>query len=96
MAGYFLVDVLEVTDPARMEAYRKRVSAVVEKFGGKYLIAGGQAEVAEGNWHLTFPVLIQFPTLEDAHRWYDSEDYRELKAMRLAATRSNAVFLPGR
>jgi len=95
MAGYFLVDILEVTAPAKMAEYRKRINAIVEKFGGKYLVAGGQAEVVEGSWRPTFPVIIQFASLEQAHRWYDSEDYRELKAMRLAATRGNAVFLPG-
>ncbi len=30
-----------------------------------------------------------------AHRWYDSEEYRELKGLRLAATISNAVFMAG-
>jgi uncharacterized protein (DUF1330 family) len=95
MAGYFLVDILEVTAPAKMAEYRKRINAIVEKFGGKYLVAGGQPEVVEGSWRPTFPVLIQFASLEQAHRWYDSEDYRELKAMRLAATKGNAVFLPG-
>ena len=27
--------------------------------------------------------------------WYDSEEYRELKALRLAATKGNAVFIEG-
>jgi uncharacterized protein (DUF1330 family) len=40
-------------------------------------------------------VLIEFPDLETAHRWYDSEEYRELKALRLAATKGNAVFIEG-
>jgi uncharacterized protein (DUF1330 family) len=30
-----------------------------------------------------------------AHRWYGSEDYRDLKEMRLAATRSDVVFMEG-
>jgi len=34
--------------------------------------------------------------LEHAHRWYDSEEYRELKSLRLAAVRSNGgVFMEG-
>ncbi len=32
---------------------------------------------------------------DDARRWYDSEESRELKQMRLAATISNAVFMAG-
>jgi uncharacterized protein (DUF1330 family) len=96
MPAYFLIDLLEVTDPAKMEDYKKQVGPVVEKFGGRYLIAGSPAEVVEGAWRLTFPVLIQFPSREQARRWYDSEEYRPLKALRLAASRANAVFLDGR
>jgi uncharacterized protein (DUF1330 family) len=95
MAAYFFLDILEVSDAAKMEEYKKGVGAVVEKFGGRYLVVGGQADVAEGAWRPTFPVLIQFASREQARRWYDSEEYRELKALRLAASKGNAVFLQG-
>jgi uncharacterized protein (DUF1330 family) len=42
-----------------------------------------------------FPVLVEFPTMDDARRWYDSEDYRELKQMRLTATSGSGVFFEG-
>jgi uncharacterized protein (DUF1330 family) len=95
MAAYFLVDILEVTDPAGMEEYKKHIRPVVEKFGGRYLITGGVADVVEGSWRPTFPVLIQFPNMQQARGRYDSEDYRALKAQRLAASRGNGVFLEG-
>jgi uncharacterized protein (DUF1330 family) len=95
MAVYFLIDIPEVSDAAKMEEYRKGVGAVVEKFGGRYLVVGGQADVVEGTWRPTFPVIIQFASREQARRWYDSEEYRELKALRLAASKGNAVFLDG-
>jgi len=95
MAAYFLVDTLEVTDREKIEEYKKHVAPLVAKFGGRYLIASGNVEVAEGAWRPTFPVLIQFPSLEQAHRWYDSEEYRPWKALRLAVTKSHGVFLEG-
>lgn len=95
MAAYFLVDIVEVTNPAQMEDYKKRVGPVVEKFGGRYVVLGAKAETLEGSWRLTFPVMIQFPSAAQARRWYDSEEYRELKALRLAAAKSNAVLLEG-
>ncbi len=49
----------------------------------------------EGEWHPNFPVMIEFPSLERAHQWYESHEYRELKALRLSAVRSNAVFIEG-
>lgn len=69
--------------------------ATVEHYGGRYLTVGGQCAVVEGNWKPTFPVLIEFPSLEQAHRWYNAEEYRELKALRLTATKGNAVFIEG-
>jgi uncharacterized protein (DUF1330 family) len=40
-------------------------------------------------------VLIEFPSLAQAHRWYESDAYHDLKALRLAATTGNAVFIEG-
>ena len=95
MSAYYLVDIREIKDAAKMEEYRARIKPVVEKFGGRYVVRGGPVEVVEGSWQPVFPVMIQFPTLDDAHRWYNADEYRELKQLRLAATVSNAVFMAG-
>ena len=95
MPAYYLVDVREIKDAAKMEEYKARVAPVVEKFGGRYVVIGGPFEAVEGDYRPVFPVMIQFPSLEDARRWYNSEDYRELKQIRLAATVSNAVIMAG-
>jgi uncharacterized protein (DUF1330 family) len=95
MAAYYFLDVLEITDQEKMERYRAGVLPVVERYGGRYLTVGGKIDVVEGDWRPTFPVLIEFPSLKQAHRWYNSEEYRELKELRLAATRGYAVFIEG-
>jgi len=95
MSAYYLVDVCEIKDAAKMEEYKARVVPAVEKFGGRYVVIGGPFEVLEGSYRPVFPVMIQFPSLDDARCWYNSEEYRELKQMRLAATVSNAVFMAG-
>ena len=84
-----------MVDSAKLEQYRDGVLATVERYGGRYLTVGGKCDVVEGEWRPVFPVLIEFPSLEQAHAWYDSEEYRELKALRLAATKGNAVFIEG-
>jgi uncharacterized protein (DUF1330 family) len=95
MSAYFLFDVLEVTDQENMEKYRGGVLSTVERYGGRYLTVGGKCEVVEGDWQPVFPVIIEFPSLEQAHRWYDSDEYRDLKALRLSATKGNAVVIKG-
>ncbi len=96
MPAYFLVDIREIKDAAKMEQYRARIAAVVEKFGGRYLVRGGPFEVVEGSYQPVFPVMLEFPSMDKAREWYDSEDYRELKGLRLAAAVCNGVFMAGR
>jgi uncharacterized protein (DUF1330 family) len=96
MPAYFLVDTREVKDATKMEEYRTHITPVVEKFGGRYLVVGGPFEVVEGEWRPVFPVLIQFPSMDAARRWYDSEDYRELKQLRLSSTSGSGVFMAGK
>ena len=95
MAAYYLVDIREIKDNAKMQDYRARITPVVERFGGRYVVIGGPVEILEGSYQPIFPVMIEFPTMADARRWYDSADYRELKALRLSATASNAFFMEG-
>jgi uncharacterized protein (DUF1330 family) len=96
MPAYFFFDMLEVIAPAKLEKYRQVVSATVARYGGHYLTVGGRSDVVEGDWRPVFPVLIEFPDLEQARRWYDSEEYRAPKALRRAAARGNAVFIEGK
>ena len=95
MSAYCFFDNLEVTDAAKLEEYKNRVASVVEKYAGRYIVLGGKMDVVEGDWQPVFPVIIEFPSLEQAHRWYASDEYRELKALRLSAVRSIAVFIEG-
>jgi uncharacterized protein (DUF1330 family) len=94
-AGYAVFDLLQVTDSAKMDEYRQKVGATIDKHGGRVVVAGGKFEVVEGSAKPTFPVILEFPSLEAAKGWYDSEEYRPLKALRLAAARTNGVLVQG-
>ena len=94
MAAYLIVDI-EVTDPVVIEEYRKRVPATLEKYGGKFLARGGKFEKLEGAWQPKRMVLIEFPSMEQAKRWYDSEEYREPKALRLKGSKGNLILVEG-
>jgi uncharacterized protein (DUF1330 family) len=96
MAGYAVFDLLQVIDSAKMDEYRQKVYATIEeKHGGRVVVAGGKFEVVEGSAKPTFPVIVEFPSLEAAKRWYDSEEYRPLKALRLTAARTNGFLVQG-
>jgi uncharacterized protein (DUF1330 family) len=94
MAAYVIADV-EVTDPARYAEYRNKVPATVAAYGGRFLVRGGPHQVAEGSWHPHRVVVLELPSMEQARRWYESEDYRGPKALRQAAARTDVIFVEG-
>jgi len=94
MAAYFIVDI-DIRDAAFLEEYRNRMPATLTKYGGRYIVRGGKFEILEGNWGPKRLLLLEFPSVEHAKQWYDSEDYRPLKAMRLKASSSNVILVEG-
>jgi uncharacterized protein (DUF1330 family) len=95
MPAYVFFDILEISDPEKMRAYGQQIGATVEDHGGRYLVKGGRTEVVEGDWQPTIPVIIEFPSLEQAHQWYRSEAYQKLVDLRSGAAKLNAVFIEG-
>lgn len=95
MKAYCLFDNVQVNDVKKLEAYKEKAGPLVARYDGNYIILGGQFSVVEGNWRPTFLVMIEFPSYEKANQWYHSEEYRELKALRLSAVESNAIIVEG-
>jgi uncharacterized protein (DUF1330 family) len=92
--AYIIADVT-VTDPATMEEYRKHVPATLSPFGGRFIVRGGAHQTVEGDWKPNRLVVLEFPSMEQAKRWYDSEQYREPKELRLRAGHTNLVMVDG-
>jgi uncharacterized protein (DUF1330 family) len=93
MTGYALFDNLSVNDPDGLAAYRSQVKPVVERYGGRYRVVGGECQTLEGAHRLTFPVLIEFPDLASAQAWYHSEEYRPLRELRHRSATVNAILM---
>jgi len=94
MAAYILVD-CEVTDPAQYEQYKALAPAAIARYGGRYLVRGGETAVLEGSWQPGRVVVLEFPSLADARRFYDSPEYRAARAVREGAARMNLVAVEG-
>ena len=94
MAGYIIADI-DVTDPAGFEEYRQKVSPMIAKWGGKYLVRGGSMETVEGEWAPKRLVVLEFESLERAKEFYGSEDYRPVMEIRHKTAVSNLVIVEG-
>jgi uncharacterized protein (DUF1330 family) len=94
MSAYVIADI-EITDPTTYEEYRKQVPAVIAKYGGRYIVRGGKVEPLEGGWAPKRLALLEFPTLEQALKWYRSPEYAPLIKLRQKASRGRIVLVEG-
>ena len=94
MPAYLIAEV-DVTDPAAYEDYRKQVPPIIAKYGGRYLVRGGKVESKEGGWTPPRFVIVEFPTMEQARKFYDSPDYAPALAIRKKASRSRLILAEG-
>lgn len=93
MPAYCFWNVREVHDQVAYDEYVATVTPTVHAHGGEYVVVGGPWQVVEGSWHPAFPVLIRFPSMDHAMRWYESDEYRPLRELRLGASEGDAVFM---
>jgi uncharacterized protein (DUF1330 family) len=94
MSAYVIVEI-DIVDPAGYEGYKKLAGATVEKYGGKYVVRGGEAEVLEGDWKPKRIVVLQFDSMQRAKDWLHCEEYREPRKMRHRTARTNMILVEG-
>ena len=94
MAGYIIAQI-KVNDPEPFKDYVKRNTPVVEKYGGKFLVRGGEMEVLEGECLYPRAIVIQFPSVAAARKWYGSPEFRELTLIRKATADTNLMLVEG-
>jgi uncharacterized protein (DUF1330 family) len=63
--------------------------------GGRFVVRGGELAVLEGDWDPTRLVVLEFPDLQAAKRWYESPEYQDAKRLRDGAARLNMVAVEG-
>ena len=95
MSAFFIFHNKRVNDPDKLARYKEAVAPVVAAYGGRYRVIGGEPTNLEGDWRPSFLVLIEFPCHDQAADWYDSDDYKALKAQRVSAVDSDAILLKG-
>ena len=94
MSAYVIAEV-EVSDPAAYDDYRKQVPSVISKYGGKFIVRGGRVETMEGDWSPKRIVALEFPSMEQALKWYRSEEYAPLIKLRRRAARGKLIIVEG-
>ena len=94
MSAYVISEV-EVRDPAGFEAYRTIAAKAIAQYGGRYLVRGGAANVAEGGPPPNTIIVVEFPTMERLREWYASPEYAQALKVRQTALDRRLIFAEG-
>jgi uncharacterized protein (DUF1330 family) len=95
MAAYLLAEA-SVTDPVAYETYKQLAQTAIAQYGGRYLVRGGASEVLEGGWSKPPRlVIVEFESVEQAKRFYDSPEYRAARDVRKDAASMNMLVVQG-
>ncbi len=93
MAAYVIAQIT-VTDPEGYKEYASQTGDLAAKYGGRFLAKGGEARWLEGSGH-DRNVIIEFPDMESAERWYNSPEYQAIAPIRAANSQGSLVVIQG-
>jgi uncharacterized protein (DUF1330 family) len=78
------------------EQYRTLAKESIEAHGGRYLVRAAFPQAAEGDWPSQRRlVIVEFPDMATAQRWYSSESYSRALAFRDRALSRRLLFVEG-
>jgi uncharacterized protein (DUF1330 family) len=94
MPAYLIVET-DITDPEQYEQYKAASPAAIAAGGGRFVVRGGEMAVLEGDWQPKRLVVLEFPDLDAAKAFYESEEYRAAMKLREGAAHLNMVAVQG-
>ena len=92
--AYYVAE-FELKDPEEIKPYSAGVTATFEPYGGRFIVRGGRIIGLEGPPPGSRTVIIEFPDMERAQAWYNSDAYRQLRPFRQRSGISRTYIIDG-
>lgn len=94
MTAYMIARV-NVTNPEQYEEYKKLSPGAIAKYDGRFLVRGGDMATLEGPECSERVILVEFPSMERAKEFYNSEDYQHAISVREGAAEAQFILIDG-
>ena len=94
MSAYVISEV-EIIDETAAKDYMKLAEASITEYDGRYLVRGANAETMEGEPTKRKVVIVEFPSMDRAHEWYESLAYAKALRFRDQAIDRKLIFVDG-
>jgi len=91
--GYWIAHI-DVIDLEGYNTYMAAALPLIGKFGGRFLVRGGNNEKPEGAIR-SRSVVIEFPSYEEALGCYHSSDYEAAAANRVGCAEFDLIVIEG-
>lgn len=94
MAAYMIARV-NVTDWDKYNEYIKVTPDIIARYGGRFIVRGGETVTLEGpqeSWRI---VVVEFPDLASAEAFYHSPKYTSAREIRAGAAEAQFVAVAG-
>jgi uncharacterized protein (DUF1330 family) len=92
--AYALCHLTDVDFGAEIIEYLQKIDATLAPYDGRFIVHGGNVEVAEGEWDGDV-VIIEFPSRAAAKAWFESPAYQAIVHLRTEHSTSMAALLTG-
>ena len=91
--GYWIVRV-DIDDAEQYKKYIAANAAPFRKYGGRFLVRGGEFENPEGG-HRARNIVLEFPTYEAARECWRSPEYQAAMKLRTPVSTADIVIVRG-
>ena len=94
MAAYMIARV-NVTDWDKYGEYIKVTPDIIAKYGGRFIVRGGETATLEGPEEDGRIVVVEFPDLDKAKQFYSSPEYTAARKIREGGAEAQFVAVSG-
>lgn len=91
--GYWIAQI-DVTDNDIYQGYRTAAKAALKKYGGRFLVRGGDVYASEGAIRSRI-IVIEFPSIELAKQCFECPEYAAAKDIRLKSAKTDFIVVTG-
>jgi uncharacterized protein (DUF1330 family) len=91
----YIIARIDITDWDRYREYTNATPAVIERFGGRFIVRGGDMVTLEGPPETRRVVVIEFPSLNQAKEFFHSPEYLQVKTLREGAATGQFIAIEG-
>ena len=91
----YSISSITVKDWDTYREYMKHVPAIIEKYGGRYLVRGGEIISDDTSWQPERVVILEFPDLAQMKAFRDSDEYKPVAERRHKAADTEGFVVAG-